>query len=222
MNSNYEGRNEVAVRRGGSNITGLVILFLAGMLAYNLISGGFSFGFTKEPQKEIVYIYQQPKSNNDSSNNTQKNTEPVREEKSDLEITNKMTNSGSKFTEIVKPTSNVKDNYGNQYRNAYLVNTWGDPSIYVTVNNDYKYIQGSFAVLSKQADVFNHFVIYAYDEDGTQIYKSQTLYADNPDGLFISIPVSGCRTVRIKFSGCDRTYNSVDVICTGLFFSNQR
>lgn len=221
MKTNYSGRNDVVVRRGSNS--GLVILLLVGLLAFNLVKERISFGWNREPQKEIIYVHDQTNTNNkNTSDNTQTNTQPVAEVKKDLEINNKMTNSGSEFTEILKPTSNVKDNYGNEYRNAYVVNTWGDPSIYVTVNGDYSYIQGSFAVQKKQAKEFNHFVIYAYDEDGTEIYKSQTLYADNPDGLFISIPVSGCRTVRIKFSGCDRFFNSVDVICTGLYFSNQR
>ena len=220
MKANYAGRNDVVVRKNSNS--GLLILLLVALLAFNLVKGGFSFGKNTETQKEVIYVREQTNTNNNNnSNNTQTNTKPA-EVKKDLEITNKMTNSGSKFTEILKPTSNVKDNFGNEYRNAYVVNTWGDPSIYVTVNSDYSYIQGSFAVQKKQAEVFNHFVVYAYDEDGTEIYKSQTLYADDPEGLFISIPISGCRTVRIKFSGCDRCFNSVDVICTGLYFSNQR
>lgn len=215
MEMKTTGRKDTAGNKGSLVI--VAVLLLAAVLAFKLVRDGISLFQSKEPQKEIVYIYNQPENNSSQADN-----ESAAVTKPDLEIGNKMTNSGSKFTEILKPTSNVKDNYGKEYRNAYVVNTWGDPSIYVTVNEEYSYIQGSFAVQKKQAEAFNHFMIRAYDEDGTEIYTSQTLYADNPDGLFISIPVSGSRTVRIKFSGCDRYFNSVDVICTGLFFSNQR
>ena len=163
------------------------------------------------PQKEVIYIPQPVIKITDDDKG--------KEKVANLDITNNDVHSGTPYTEIFIQSNNLVDNFGNTYGNAYRLRA-NDASVYVTVNGDYRYIKGTFAIMKDSASVFNHFVIYAYDEDGTQIYKSETIDPSHPEPLDICIKVSGCKTVRIKFSGYDRFFNSLEVISTGLYFSN--